>query len=300
MKSEIKAIFLNQMTWLVLLILLVFNLVVFINLETSGARNQALQIQQAQYSLLLLKDTYESEKATIQIAFSSKADLLLWNEYFKYKEWLIDEQEKEVPGLQNSSASIDKAAQQRLGLIKMLIELNNCADPDIDDATFQIRYADELKLHEDFLKLNELDFNYELFPRLISGLPSEVGYTSDESYHMYQTYVKSIDRAFYMLDAGETDASASPWLFLANQLSYQTYLPVLIGVLAILFSAATVSSQGIKLALSAQAVMNHTLDQLLKALAVRQICIVDLVKQQSTLEDFYRFIYQKPGKEVSS
>ncbi|MDD4368895.1 MAG: ABC transporter ATP-binding protein [Oscillospiraceae bacterium] len=70
--------------------------------------------------------------------------------------------------------------------------------------------------------------------------------------------------------------------------------------LALEAKSAPDSAQGIKLALSAQAVLDHTLDQLLKDLSARQICIVDLVKQQSTLEDFYRFIYQKTSKEVSS
>ncbi|MDD2214069.1 MAG: ABC transporter permease subunit [Oscillospiraceae bacterium] len=242
MKAEIKAIFLNQMTWLVLLILLVFNLTAVISLETFNSRNQTQKAQQAQYSLLLLENTYASEKSTIEMAFSSKADLLLWNEYFKYKEWLIDEQEKAVQRLLNSPGSVDQAYEQRIGLITMLLELNNSANPDIGDTTFQIRYAEELKLHENDLMLNDLDFDYTIFPQLLSSLPSEVGDSDEENHLMYQSYVKAIDRAFYMLDAGETDASASPWLFLANQLSYQTYLPLLIGVLALLFSAATVST----------------------------------------------------------
>lgn len=237
LKYEILSILRNKISYMFVLILLIFGLKITVDLEnTVAAYHDTENIKrELQYEIVMQKQLWETEIISARVRSESIEKIKYSSNLAKYRKWKIDTMQELIDLLeadgQESERFQEKAKSYNL--------INNLASQQIFIYAERGCEPVEVRFQEELAGLNE-ELGWEELPFDISALAGNP-YASynilEASVASYENNMKLLEYQFIDYDKKSLGfENGSPYTFLECLLSDDYHIPIIIDVCILLFS----------------------------------------------------------------
>lgn len=238
MKYVMKGLLKSKMSILCFIFLLTLNLFMMWKLETKEKNYNSYEaIVQQWKTKTYQQHTYlkkaESQEALMKIRNIEDSSFEEYMKMFRYHTSLYDQAYEDM--LQTSDVSLCKRYMQEVEIKSQLSAMNLYANVEQGRLFFQNVFEEELNKYKGVIQLEEWPYDTYLI--------HEYGNQFEHPKEQYLNAKSNVEYQFKMLEQGVeglTYTQASPWSFLAYQLSMDHIPALLTAILAILYTMSWV------------------------------------------------------------
>lgn len=237
MKYHLKSILKSKLTWTFFLILLISNLYTTINLEVLTESEAKKIVTHYRLSAMTIRDYLSSEKKFIDKQDLKDPNYINYiNNYFTYREWLADNDDKRAEFYSNRKNLLDYNKFYGINIQEAMAEMNYNADPEEGRPFAEDVFKQELKEIRKKVELEKLPYNsHDL--RFVNNT------SESEQTTTYNAFKVVLNRYFELIlkDVKELNmGTPSPWTLLIQKVSIEEFSAIMIPVICLIYSTALV------------------------------------------------------------